>query len=71
MDVEYATRLILKAIVQKRRVAVIDWRWNLVVGSWRMIPNCLWTRMDIKISNPDAGFPAPGQPSVIVGGDDA
>ena len=71
MDVEYATRLILKAIVRKRRVAVIDWRWNLVVGGWRMIPNFLWTRMDVKISNPDAGFPAPGQPSVIVGGDDA
>ena len=71
MDVEYATRLILKAIVRKRRVAVIDWRWNLVVGGWKMIPNFLWTRMDVKISNPDAGFPAPGQPSVIVGGDDA
>lgn len=44
---------IIKAIVRRRRVAVIDWRWNLLVGAWRMIPNAIWTRMRVKISEPD------------------
>lgn len=70
MNVEYATRLILKAIVRKKRVAVIDWRWNLVVGAWRLLPDCLWTRMSVKISKPDSAFPAPGVVSPPAGGDD-
>lgn len=53
MSLEYAVPLILKAIVRKKRVAVIDWRWNIVVGLWRMIPNALYTRLNIPISKPD------------------
>lgn len=48
MTLDYAVPLIIKAIVRRRRVAVIDWRWNIVVGLWRMIPDCLWTRMDVR-----------------------
>lgn len=57
MDVDYAARHILKAIVRKERVAVIDWRWNIIVGLWRLIPNALWIRMDMKLSSPDAPLP--------------
>lgn len=71
MDVEYASRLILKAIVRKRRVAVIDWRWNIVVGAWRLIPNCLWTRMEVPVSKPDGKLPEPGEKCPVSGGDDA
>lgn len=57
MSLDYAVPLIIKAIVRKTRVAVIDWRWNIVVGLWRMLPNCVWTRMNMKISEPDAPLP--------------
>lgn len=59
MDLEYAIPLIIKAIVKRKRVAVIDWRWNIVVGLWRCIPNRLWINMDMKISNPDEKLPGP------------
>ena len=45
MTLDYAVPLVIKAIVKAPRVAVIDWRYNLLVGLWRLIPNCLWTRM--------------------------
>lgn len=57
MDLDYVTPLIIKAIAKKKRVAVIDWRWNIIVGLWRMIPNCLYTHMDMKISMPDSPLP--------------
>lgn len=69
MDVRYAARCILKAIVRRRRVAVIDWRWNIVVGLWRLIPNCLWVRLDIPVSTPDQPLPAPKENAPVTGGD--
>lgn len=48
MSLEYVVPLIIKAIVRKERVAVIDWRWNIVVGLWRMIPNALWTKINYR-----------------------
>lgn len=59
MSLEYAVPLIIRAIVKKERVAVIDCRWNLVVGLWRTIPNFLWTKVKMKISTPDRALPAP------------
>ena len=47
MTLDYAVPGMLRAIARKRRVAVIDWRWNLMVGLWRMVPNCIWTRMNV------------------------
>lgn len=47
MTLDYAVPGILRAIARKKRVAVIDWRWNVVVGLWRMVPNCIWTRMNV------------------------
>ncbi len=48
MDLQYAIPLIIKAIVRKKRIAVIDWRWNLLVGAWNCIPNAIWTRMKVR-----------------------
>lgn len=59
MSLDYAVRLIIKAIVKHPRVAVIDWRFNLLVGLWRLIPNALWIRVPAKLSVPDKPFPAP------------
>lgn len=57
MTVDYVARRVIKAIVLKERVCVIDWRWNLVVGLWRLIPNALWIKMNMKLSNPDTPLP--------------
>lgn len=57
MTLSYVLPQVIKAIVRKKRVAVIDWRWNILVGLWRMIPDSLWTRMDIPISKPDDSLP--------------
>ena len=63
MTLDYAVPLIIKAIVRHPRVAVIDWRWNLLVGLWRSVPNMLWTRIDMPVSSPDAALPEPdGKP---------
>lgn len=50
MTLDYAVPRILRAVARKRRVAVIDWRWNIVVGLWRLLPNWLWIRMNPPIS---------------------
>lgn len=60
MDADYASRLILKAIVRKKRVAVIDWRWNLAAGLLRLFPNAIWTRHKMNISTPDIPLPRSG-----------
>lgn len=53
MSLDYAVPLIIKAIVRHPRVAIIDWRWNILVALWRRLPNAIWTNMDMKISTPD------------------
>lgn len=55
MSIDYVLPRVLKAIVRKKRVAVIDWRWNILVGLWRMIPNCIYTRLQIPLAG--AGLP--------------
>ncbi|MCD8386371.1 MAG: SDR family NAD(P)-dependent oxidoreductase [Bacteroidales bacterium] len=45
MTMSYAVPKILRAIVDKKRVAVIDWRWNCVYAFWRRIPRYIWERM--------------------------
>ncbi len=47
MDVEYAGGKIVRAILAKRRRAVVDWRYWLLVGVWRLIPRFLWERMKL------------------------
>ena len=57
MTIDYVVPLIIKAIVKKERVAVIDWRWNIFTGIWRSIPNALWVKMNPTISTPDPNYP--------------
>ena len=40
---------IVRAINRKKRVAIIDWRYAILVAFWRLIPKWLWVRM--KVSN--------------------
>lgn len=39
---------IVKALDHKRRVAIIDWRYAILVFFWRMIPRWLWSKLPIK-----------------------
>lgn len=50
MTMHYAVPRILRAIMERRRVAVIDWRWNLITDLWCLIPDALWVRMPVKLS---------------------
>lgn len=50
MQAPKVARLAVRAIDRRRRVAVIDWRWNILVGLWRLIPNWLWVRLPIRQS---------------------
>ncbi len=47
MSVDHVAPLIMRAILKRRRVAIIDWRWRLLVGVWRLIPRWIWVRMKV------------------------
>ncbi len=49
MNVQEVVAGILRAIVRKSSVAVIDWRWNIVVRLWSLIPESLWVRIPYRI----------------------
>lgn len=49
MGKENAARKIFRAIEGGRRVAVIGWRWNILVGLWRLLPGWLWVRLPVRI----------------------
>ena len=44
---QYAARLIVEAIDHRKRRAIIDWRYAILVFFWRLIPNWLWERLPI------------------------
>lgn len=48
MSADKVARTIARAIAQKRRVIVIDWRYAVITFFWRLIPNALWERMVIR-----------------------
>ena len=45
MNLEEVVPLFMRAIVEHPRVAYIDWRWGAVVALWRLVPDCVWTRL--------------------------
>ena len=47
MDADYAARKIFHAIEHRRRVAIIDWRYALLVAFWKLIPSRLWERIPV------------------------
>ena len=47
MDASETAHKIVKAISNKKRVAIIDGRYNLLVIFWRMIPKWLWVRIKL------------------------
>lgn len=51
MTLPYAVPRVISAIKRRKRVAVVDWRWNIVVGLWRLIPNWLWVRLPVPVDS--------------------
>lgn len=49
MSLDYATPLIVHAILAGKRVATIDWRWRLITALWSTIPQPLWARMPVGL----------------------
>lgn len=48
MSPDFVAEKIVKAVLSKKRKTVIDWRYRVVVWFWRLIPDCIWERMNIK-----------------------
>lgn len=36
---------IVKAVLKRKEIATIDWRYSILVFFWRMIPRCIWVRL--------------------------
>lgn len=47
MSVDYVAPRIEAAILHRRRRVIIDTRWRVVVGLWRLIPRFLWKRITL------------------------
>ncbi len=48
MDVTDVAEEIVQAIAKKKRIAIIDWKYRILVFFWRMIPHWLWVRLPVK-----------------------
>ena len=46
MSLEYIAPRLERAIMRAPRVKIIDSRWAVVTALWRMIPPCLWRRIE-------------------------
>lgn len=51
MKVDKVGRLITHALNRKKRIAIIDWRYRVLVYFWRMIPRWIWKRMPVKTNS--------------------
>ena len=48
MQVSDVAKDIVRAIEHRKRVAIIDWKFRILVGFWRLIPKCIWLRLPIR-----------------------
>jgi len=47
MKPEKVAKYIVGAIYRKKRVAIIDWRYAVLVAFWRLIPKWIWVRQRV------------------------
>ncbi|MDO4510342.1 MAG: SDR family NAD(P)-dependent oxidoreductase [Bacteroidales bacterium] len=48
MSVDHASKRIFKAVKRKKHIAIIDWRYRLLIAAWRRLPRALWRHLPIK-----------------------
>lgn len=49
MNVEYAGRKIFNAVEKRKRIAIIDWKYAIIVFFWKLIPRFIWERWSINV----------------------
>lgn len=49
MTLDYATPRILAALCRPFRINYVDWRWALTATAMKLVPSCLWVRMNIPV----------------------
>lgn len=47
MKVDKVAKIITRAIINKKRVKIIDWRYSILVFFWKLIPNFVWERIKV------------------------
>lgn len=50
MTLDHAVVGIVRAIIARKRVCIVDWRWNLLVRAWSILPDRLWELLPIRVS---------------------
>ena len=50
MTLDHAVVGIVRAIIARKRVCIVDWRWNLLVRAWSLLPDRLWELLPIRVS---------------------
>ena len=48
MNVQTTARLIMKAVKAKKHMAIVDWRYRVLIALWRRVPKCIWRHLPIK-----------------------
>ncbi|MEO3504012.1 oxidoreductase, partial [Phocaeicola vulgatus] len=48
MHAPYVASQIVRAISRRKRVAVIDRRYQMLVFFWKLIPGWLWVRLPVR-----------------------
>lgn len=48
MRPDTVARAIVRAIERGQSIRIIDWRYRLLVGLWRLIPRPLWERLPVR-----------------------
>ncbi len=52
MSLDHAVASIVRAIIKRRRLCIVDWRWNLAVRLWSLLPDRIWERIPVNVSAP-------------------
>ena len=48
MKATYVAQQIVKAISKRKRIAIIDWKYQILVSFWRLIPKGIWLRLPVR-----------------------
>lgn len=49
MTPSYASRIIYKAILTKRRRIIVNWKFKILIRLWRILPNFIWRRLKLSV----------------------
>lgn len=51
MEPNYVANVIFRAISQKRRRIIINWKFKILIFFWKLVPACLWKRLNLSVKN--------------------